>query len=346
MSEYTATLTVRQTAELLRGAGSLVLTTHAKPDGDAWGSVVALAHVLRTLGKTVHAYFMPPVPEQLASIESDNDAQLFQEGDALPDADLLVILDTGAWAQLAPMRSQIEPRLDHTLIIDHHLSGDVPAPMRCIDGSAAAAAEIVSEVIDALAADSGDGTLYNDTVNRALFVGIASDTGWFRFSNTRPFTHQLAARLLEAGVDHAALYALTEQGERPEKLKLMIRAIDSLQLHAGNRVAVMCLKREDFDDTGALTEETERFVDVPQIVGAVQVVVLVTEPRDNGGAIRISFRSKPGPDAVNVADLAAKFGGGGHARAAGAKVSDVPLDELLQQITQAATDAVEQLTRS
>ena len=283
---------------------------------------------------------MPPVPAQLQRLSQAIDAHIYEDGDVLPDADLVVILDTGAWAQVAPMRQQIEPRLDQTLIVDHHLSGDIEAPKRLIDGTAAAACEVVSEVIDSMSAASGDGTLYNETVNRALFVGIASDTGWFKFSNTRPFTHELAARLLQAGVDHASLYALTEQADRPEKLKLMIRALDSLQLHADNKVAVMSLRRNDFVETGALAEETERFVDIPQIVSSVQVVIMLTESLDDSHLVRMSFRSKPGTEAVNVADLASAFGGGGHARAAGAKVAGRDLNDLLTEVTAAASAAV------
>src|SRR5690606_21036827 len=100
----------------------------------------------------------------------------------------------------------------------------------------------------------------------------------FRFSNTRPMTHELAARLLRCGVDHAHLYQQLEQTERPAKLALMIRALDSLQLLADGRAAVMVLRAEDFAQTGANLEETERFVDIPQTVSTVQIVVLITEP--------------------------------------------------------------------
>ena len=131
-----------------------------------------------------------------------------------------------------------------------------------------------------------------------------------------------------------------EQGERPEKLKLLIRALDSLQLLADSRVAVMTLRQADFEDTGAYAEETERFIDLPQIVATVQVVAMIAEPADGEGPMRLSFRSKPGPDAVNVAELAARYGGGGHARAAGAKVDDRRIDDLAADVARAAEDAV------
>ena len=159
---------------------------------------------------------------------------------------------------------------------------------------------------------AGSGAVaWGDTIAEALFVGIGSDTGWFRFSNTRPQTHRLAARLLELGVDHADLYARLHQTERQEKLALLTRALGSLTLLADGRAAVMHLTQKDFEETGALPEETERLIDVPQQVTKIQVVALVTEssvdtPDGPAPLARISFRSKPGPNAVNVADLAGR----------------------------------------
>lgn len=347
-TQYVSNIDIAGVAALLGGqAKRVAVTTHAKPDGDAYGSVVALAHALRAIGHDVTAILMPPVPRPFdvllgrdEVVVADNDYAI--SGD---DVDMVIIVDTGAWGQVSPLRASLEPLVDRTLIIDHHLSGDVPAAHRYVDGQAAACAEIIAQVIDEL------GVAFDATISQALFVGIASDTGWFRFSNTRPRTHELAARLLANGVDHAALYLLLEQGERPEKLALLIRALDSLEMRADGRAAIMTLRSDDFKSTHALLEETERFVDVPQIVGSVEVVVLVTEPpaaakyestgdgqRRETPAIRLSFRSKPGDDAINVADLAATFGGGGHARASGAKV-EASLNEVLGKVRDAVDQA-------
>ena len=341
MDEYTANQTLDEIVARLRAIDTCTITAHSKPDGDAWGSVTALAQTLRKLGKNVDAFLMPPVPDNLRQLDSRGGTRVWNPGDTLPEVDLHLVLDTGAWSQLEPIRSQLEPRLDRTLIVDHHISGDVPAAFRLIDGTAAAACEVVADLIDALADGEGFDPLHEPIVREALFVGIASDTGWFRFSNTSPRTHALAGRLIAAGVDHAALYAALEQAERPEKLKLMIRCLDSLQLHAADQVAVMVVRAEDFQATGAQLGDTERFVDLPQIVATVRVVVLVTQPPTAGEALRLSFRSKPGPDAVNVADLAGRFGGGGHARAAGAKVGGETLESLLPRLVTACVASLD-----
>lgn len=325
MSDYVSNTSLTDIAKTLRGAERIVLTAHAKPDGDAIGAVLALARALEEVGKSVQRWFMPPVlgslnalleGEQITLVDADPGAQ------PGPEPDCIVVADTGAWSQLEPITDYLAHRRDKVIVIDHHLRGDDVGALRYVDTSAAAACEIIAELIDAL------GVAFDEPIRRALYVGIASDTGWFRFSNTRPETHELAARLLRDGVDHSPLYARLEQGERPEKLRLLIRALDGMQLINGG-AAVMTLRRSDFEDTNARPEETDRFVDLPQIVRDVQVVVLIIEPAE--GVTKLSYRSKPGPNAVDVNQLAQQFGGGGHARAAGATVRQ-PLDAVQRQV--------------
>ncbi len=362
---YESNLSLEQAAEKLRDAQRLVVTTHAKPDGDAFGSVIALTAALQRMGKQVDAFFMPPLPHSLQAMPGATLATMYHEGDVLPEADLYVVVDTGAWAQLQPIQAQLEPQLARTLILDHHLTGGAAAAWKYIDGQAAAACEIIAQVIDALAGhgpqtpDAATSDPLNDpTIANALFAGIASDTGWFRFSNTRPYTHELAARLQRLGVDHADLYRRLEQAERPEKILLVRRALDSLEMFADGQAALMVLRASDFAETGAQLEETERIIDMPQVVESVRVVALITESRNSRNEpVRVSFRSKPPRpagaedgaaggdadkaehDAVNVATLAARFGGGGHARAAGAKIH-APLEDVITQVATAITQSI------
>lgn len=361
MADYQSNIDLTEAVEMIRRADRVAITTHAKPDGDAFGSTVALTAALKQIGSHVSAWFIPPVPANLTLLRGAELVELYDPSVKMEAPSLLVVVDTGAWSQLTPMREMLTGSLDHTLIIDHHLVGDLPAAYRYVDGQAAACCEVVSKFIDELqATDMSGADLFTPTVCEALYVGIASDTGWFRFSNARPETHELAARLIRGGVDHAKLFRVLEQTQRPEKLALDSRALDSLKFLAQGRVAVMVLRADDFIETGALMQETDQIVDIPQMVESVQLVVLVTEPpphhhghgsvteaetraasanKSDGQAIRLSLRSKPGQDAVNVAELTGRFGGGGHARAAGAKVH-APLDEVVERISAAAVEAV------
>ena len=347
MTDYVSNIGRSEAAKLLAGAKRVLVTSHVKPDGDAFGSVVAVAAALRSRGAEVTALVAGPVHASFKRLAGFDLIEPYDPDGDWPEVDLVAVLDTGAWAQLGPMRRNIEPRLERTLIIDHHVSGDVPAAWRYIDSIAAAACQILGDLLGRLSADAQPTDAFDPVVAEALYVGLASDTGWFRFSNTRPDTLEMSARLLRAGVDHASLYRKLEQTERIEKLKLLTCALKSLHLLANGRAALMVLHAEDFRQTGAALEETERFVDLPQIVATVEVVVLATEPPpdvanltgDGNGAIRLSFRSKPGASAVNVARLAQQFGGGGHERAAGAKVVGT-LDEVVGKVTRAVASAL------
>ncbi len=360
MPDYRSNLSEPQAVTRLLEARHIAVTTHSKPDGDAFGSVVALTAALEQAGKNAQAWLMPPVPQQFQRLRGWGRVRLYEGPATLGQPDLVVLVDTGAWSQIPAMREELSRLLDKTLIVDHHLTGDVPAAWRVIDGQAAACCEIIAQLIDQIQEQAGgsEGSgFFTPEVNEALFVGLASDTGWFRFSNTSSRSHELAGRLLKAGVDQAKLYSQLEQNERPQKLSLMIRALSSLRLVADNRGAVMVLRGEDFAETGAQLEETERFVDTPQTVASVQVVALITqvpgqsssgdpansatEPSDDEApsTVRLSFRSKPGPDAVNVSQLAQHFGGGGHAKAAGAQVN-APLHRVIEQVTEAMTTAI------
>lgn len=311
MSPYESNTTLARIAADLKAVRRIAVTTHAKPDGDAWGSVVALTRALQNLGKLVEPWFMPPVLQSLRRLEHHLPVHVVDKASMPGEFDRIVVVDTGAWAQLEPLKGWLSARRDRVIVVDHHLRGDDVGAALYVDAKAAASAEIVAELIDAL------GAPLDRAIAEALFVGIASDTGWFRFSNARPQTHRLAARLLEFGVDHADLHMRLEQAERPEKLGLMIRALDSLKLVAGGKAAVMTLLKKDFTETGARYEETERLVDLPQVVQSVHVAALITETAE--GTLRVSFRSKPDEEPIDVNELARQFGGGGHARAAAAK---------------------------
>jgi bifunctional oligoribonuclease and PAP phosphatase NrnA len=334
MSRYISTSSLEDIAAVLLAAKRVIVTTHSKPDGDAFGAVVALSHALELKAKQVERWIMPPLPPSLEALNSLA-APLHVKGsqaDPLPagEPDVIVIVDTGSWSQLAPMRDWLASRRDRIVVVDHHLYGDDVGQWRYVDTSAAAVCQIVAGLIDAMRCP------WDSVIATALYVGIASDTGWFRFSNTTARVHELAARLLGLGVDHAGLYEKLEHSERPQKLQLAARALNSLEFLAGGRAVLMTLTAADFQETGARPEETERLVDLPQVVGQVQLVALLTEV--DAANVRISFRSKPGDDAIDVNALAHQFGGGGHARASGAKIAQ-PIAIVRPRLVQAMTRA-------
>src|SRR5206468_2901514 len=136
------------------------------------------------------------------------------------------------------------------------------------------------------------------------------DTGWFQFSNTRPYTMRLAALLMEAGVDTDRMYQALYQNERPERVALQTRAQQSLELLADQRLAVMRVAKRDFEELKAGVGDTENLINIPLQIRSVEVSLLFVEAQD-AGPVRVSLRSK---GQVDVAKFAEQFGGGGHAR--------------------------------
>ncbi|CAN5688971.1 bifunctional oligoribonuclease/PAP phosphatase NrnA [soil metagenome] len=321
---YSSNATPAQIAARLRSARNIVITTHSKPDGDAAGSTLALARALLLIGATPEVWHVGPFQPWLEPLSAGVRVRRFNaDGPAPsePEPDAIAILDTGSRPQLDVLAPWLLERAERAVIIDHHLSGDAEfAPLRLIDTSAASATQVLVDVIDELL--PRDRPLPTP-IAEALYLGLGTDTGWFRFSNTTPKTLRLAARLIEAGVDHPALFDRVMSQDAPPRPLLMGAALSSLKYELGGRVAVMQVTLADFKATGAGQEDTGGFAEPVMAVAAVRVAVILTEATRAGDPTpltKISVRSKPGPGAIDVAAACATIGGGGHARAAGAKV--------------------------
>jgi phosphoesterase RecJ-like protein len=303
-------------ADILAKAKRVLVTTHVRPDGDALGSTAAIVLGMRQLKVDAEVLLLSHLPTKYAFIYNENgivhhDAEAgWPAGLSLERFDCLLVVDTGTWSQLPGLQERIKSWNVPKLVMDHHLTQEEWAAHKWVDTTAAAAGEIVAEMLDRwhVTLDAAMAT--------ALYLAITSDTGWFQFSNTRPFTLRLAARLIEAGVDTDRMYQLLYQNERAERVALQARAMQSLELLADNRLAVMVIRQSDFVETGSKVPDTENLINIPLQIASVQVSMLLVEPNDHG-PVRVSLRSK---GAVDVARLAEKFGGGGHARAAGLKV--------------------------
>jgi len=290
-----------------------VLVCHHRPDGDALGSCKALALHLRAGGKRAEVLLFEDVPARYAFLfDGDPPLRLKHDiaADQIPHLEALIICDTSACGQLEPIAPALRARTGPTLVIDHHLTQEAIGTVRLIDEGAAATAVIVTELLER---DSG--VAPEPDVAEALFVAVASDTGWFRFANTDARTLGVASRLVAAGIDVNALYRRMYQTDRPQRLALLARALETLELVDDGRIGIFHITRRMFDETGADDAETENFIDEPQRIGSLIVTVLLVEMPD--GRIRASLRSRHG---VGVDRIAAALGGGGHARAAGVRL--------------------------
>jgi len=333
MSDYVSTATTSDVASRLREAQDVVLTTHAKPDGDALGSVLAIGRALRSLDRRSAIYLHGPTPPNLMALIGADDVVHVDAAPPEREPDLIVVTDTGARSQLEPFSEWIEARRERAIILDHHVNGDDLATMRIVDPESASATELITRVIDEMGVEVTGGPF---GIAEALLLGLATDTGWFKFDNADAAAFRVAARLLEAGADKSRLYAIVEENDRPERLAMTARAIASTRYVADGRAAVMSLERSDFQDAGGVVEDLTGIVNEPLRVGSVQVSVLLSEPEP--GVTKASFRSKPAitnggvvRKSVDVNAIARRFDGGGHVHAAGARLPK-PLDEAREDI--------------
>lgn len=312
--------------ERLGSAGSFLVLTHARPDGDGLGTMAALVSAGRAAGKTVRMLLPGNVPARYEFLFPDAKPAGADEFAKLADgSDLIVIVDTCAFAQLDGLADGLRARRDKIIVIDHHATADDIGSVQWIDSSAAAAGVMAEEVIEAL-----DWSV-DEAAAEALFSAVASDTGWFRFSNTDPRTMKSAAKLIERGAKPNAIYNRIYQSDRPERLRLLQRTLAGMELLCQDRLAVMAIRKSDFDATGARGDETENFVNESLRIGAVEVAVLLVEEPD---CVRVSLRSR---SQIDVSAIAACFGGGGHARAAGLRTTE-NLDTAKQQLIAACTE--------
>jgi len=310
-----------------------LLVSHQRPDGDSLGALTAMAAALRGCGKEPLAVLYAPLPAPYAFL---SDATEWRQWSAVRDTlaarcDALVIVDTCALAQLEPIGDFL-PDAPRTLVIDHHATRDAiglrPGDLRCFDETASAVCLIIAEWARSA------GIELDQAATSALFVGIATDTGWFRFTNTDARTLRVAAELLDGGADASALYRALYLQDPPEKVHLVARALAGLTLEAGGRLAVMRLRRADFEATGADGSMTENLINEAARLGSTEATLLFTEDPD--GVVRVNFRSK---QRLDVAELARRFGGGGHARAAGARVRG-RWDDVVPQVLAATIAAL------
>lgn len=349
--EWATNTTIDELARWLSSRRAVVAITHTKPDGDALGATLALVRALNIaaggsaagfsgVASRAEAWYTGPMPGWWRSVAQDTKTRMidkFNPPPAAPEPDAVVVLDTGAWVQLEPYRPWLDGVHDRCAIIDHHLNGDPDvAPRRLIDVPSAAACQIVAGLCARLLRVDSPSALPVE-VAEPLYLGLATDTGWFRHSNVNPAVFRLAADLLETGVDHCRLFEMVELRERAARLRLLARALTGMELYDDGRIALMKLTERDFEQAGAAPGESGGFLDIVKTVDSVRVAALLTEVNDaeDGTVTKVSFRSKGGPDLVDVNRVARALGGGGHEQAAGARLVGVGIDEAKSRVLEA-----------
>lgn len=320
----------------LLAAERVVVTTHIRPDGDAVGSAIAVALFLRALGKEAAVldaevenrrlnWFVDRAPKDLVHIYEEGDVA---QAAMVAEADALLVVDTGAQDRLGPVGDLFRAAAAPVYLLDHHPNPESWFEATCVRTDAAATGEIVYDVIA-----GHDPACIDSLIATALYVAIVTDTGSFRFRSTTPRTHEIIADIIRRGeLDTESIHVAIYDEKSVAALRLLSRALASIQTHYGGRLATMTVTQDMFRETGALYDETEGLIQFALSLEGVRAAVMFIETKK---AVKLSFRSK-GDCPIN--GWARKFGGGGHPNASGAYVEGKPLRQLFKEVVDKAPD--------
>lgn len=303
-------MNVKQAADVIRSKQRFVVGGYQRLDGDAVGSSLAVYHLLRQLGKDAVIAHLDTIPTHYRFLKGADTAHANYSNVPL-DRDCFITVDTPDVKREDLLGGHF-PNDIFVLNIDHHGSNYMYGDVNWIDAKAAAVGEMIADLIDELGAN------ITPEIAAPLYVSIVTDTGRFGFDATTERTHKLAARLHQAGIDLQTITREVYQSKLLGEFKLMGRAAEALRLECDNRIGLIRLTEEDIAACNFQPEESQAFAEIGLNIKGV-VMSIFARPAKKGGT-KFSLRSKS--DAVNVNTLASKFGGGGHAKAAGLVIDE------------------------
>lgn len=286
----------------------IAVVGHVMPDGDTLGSCLALGRALKSAGKKVNLFCQDSPPISFSYL---NGVDWFQKPDGSSYSfDLVIALDCSDIERMGSCRMILGPN-SKIINIDHHISNTLYGDINWVDPTASSTGELVYSLIKSLIQ-----TLDIDMAE-ALYTAITTDTGSFCFSNTTSMTHRVTAEILECGIDVDRISALLFKSRTLAKTILLGAALNTLRMYFKNSVAVISITREMIHKSGAEDQDTEGIIDFAKEIDGVKLGILFKETEN--GCTKIGFRSK---ESIDVSVLAAKFGGGGHKRAAGCVINE------------------------
>lgn len=305
-------LTRADAARFLLEHDHFAILSHRRPDGDTAGSSAALCRGLRQLGKTAHVLVNKEVTPRFAWLHEGLTKPWVEEGDTIVSVD--VASPEMLPADFRPLLGKIALR------IDHHSSATSFTEQELVDGDSASCAEVVWDVLELM------GVKADRALAEAVYVGVSTDTGCFRFSNTTAHTFSVAALCTRAG---ARIYELNQElfeTNTLERLKMQAWIVEHLELLRGGEMAICAIPRAVEEEIGVNEDDMDNISNFPRTVAGVRMAATLRETGD--GETKLSVRAVPGCDATAVT---VRFGGGGHKGAAGASMK-LPLDEAVKAV--------------
>ena len=308
-------LTRNETAQYLLSHDNFCILSHRRPDGDTTGSSAALCLGLRSLGKKAYVLWNEEVSARFAWLHEDLTKEAAEDGDTVVSVDV---------ASPGMLPKSFEHLLgDIALRIDHHSSATSFTDCELVDGGSASCAELVWDVLEAA------GVAMDQKIAEAVYVGVSTDTGCFRYSNTTAHTFAVAAECAKAG---ARIYELNQELFETNtlgRLRMQAWIVDHMKLLKGGEMAIVAIPKSVEEEIGVTGDDMDNISSFPRTVAGVCMAATLRETSE--GDTKISVRAVPGYDATRVTEI---FGGGGHKGAAGASMK-MPIAEATEALEKA-----------
>lgn len=305
-------------ADVVSGARRLGVVGHVGPDGDALGSMIAIALAARDAGIDAVASFDEPfvVPDELSFLDT---SVLVPPARFPDDLDVAVVVDTSVRDRVGSLAAKLEGAKS-LVVIDHHVSDGSWGDVVVIDRTAGATAELVHELLERL------GWTVSTEVATALYAGIVTDTGRFQYSSTSPRTHRIAAALLDAGVRPDPIGQKLFEEAPFGYYTVAARVLERSVMDEQHRLVWSVMTLDDLTAAGIGYHQTDALIDLVRMATGTQVACLLKERTP--GVYKGSLRSR---GEIDVAAIAREFGGGGHHNAAGFTATATP-DEIMDLV--------------
>ncbi|WDM02764.1 bifunctional oligoribonuclease/PAP phosphatase NrnA [Alicyclobacillus cycloheptanicus] len=319
---------VNRVVTAISGGDDWLIVTHERPDGDAIGSSLAVAHILRSLGKKFTFMVSEPLPHRFSYLPMFDTAEMIASP-VVRTYKRVIAVDCADEARFAPVAACID-EFAEIVNIDHHQTNPRYGAAAWVDPAAAATCELIYHVARGLDVPLETG------LAMCLYTGILTDTGGFAYPSTTRDIHQIAAELLACGVQPYEIAEPAMQSRSWEQVHLMQMALANLAVSNDGSYAALYVTRGMIDGAGATDDDAEGLVEFARSIDTVEVGMLFRETVD--GKVKVSLRSKR---RVDVSRIAQTFGGGGHARAAGCTLAadlDTAMTTVVEQVEQALAE--------
>lgn len=307
-------------AKTLLSKDKILILTHRSPDGDTIGSGYALAMALRKLGKSVKVDCTDPFPEKYSYFTDKLEKLEFDE-------EFVVSVDIADTKLLGEKLSDYADKID--LCIDHHGSNTKYAKEYYVEASAAAAAQVIAKLIRLMNVE------FDKDIANAIYTGITTDTGCFRYTNVTAETHRIAADMIDCGAESGMINRLMFETKSRSRLEIERRVMDSIQFYLDGRCAIAYATIDMMKESGAVDNDMEGVSSLPRQIEGVMAGITLREK--NNGKFKVSVRTT---DELDASAICANFGGGGHKAAAGCMITGT-LNEAIEQIIEVVRQALE-----